>query len=321
MTMTVAKKAPKKAAAKKAAKKSTALTATAGEMVIHPLLAELPIMDAVVNRLADDAKKAKGGQFDDKKELHADNAITWAAFVADIKLRGIIEPIVVVPAEKGGKHKWVIVDGRHRFTAGGEAGLEKFPIKVTKEDPAAYILGALCQRNHYNKQQRAFFALHLHPHLIDDQSGKRVDLEEQPPESFGRFANRLALAQAIGVSDDTINIAAKVHSLFVKAPAARKKYLPLIFAGVSLKGILTGNAAANSSHGKGDERNIPWVKAKAKWSREAKLIAAEWQEVERATAEEQAEVMEAFSGFLTALPPALQEHAKHILTETTTATD
>lgn len=311
------KKRPTKNTTK--ASRQKLLHATPSELAVHALLAGMPVMDEVVARLAKDAKAAKGGQYTEKQELHEEGAMSWAGFVADIKARGIIEPLVVAAVPQGtDRHRagvrWDIVDGRHRFAAGKEAGLERFPVKVTTDDPATYILGAVCQRYHWDKGQRAFFALHLHGYLVADQSGKRNDVAAQPPDSIGRFASRKALAASIGVSDDTVDTAAKVHDLFAKDPAAKKKYLPLIYGGVSLQGVLRGDAAEDSPHGDGATRQAAWQRMAQRFERDAKTFGREWDAVEKCSAAHVAEVKQAFTGFLKSLPPALRDHAAHVLT-------
>jgi hypothetical protein len=312
--------------AKKKAAKRVVKQALVGEFRVHELLASLPVLDTVVQRLAKDAKHAKGGQLDDKRELHEDNAQTWEAFVADIKERGVVEPLVVVPMKKddlqrdsGGK--WDIIDGRHRFAAGKEAGLQKFPYVVFDGDPQAYILGALCARNHWDKGQRAYFALHLHAHLVDSQQGKRTDLDgadakgNELPHSLGKFPNREALAKAIGVGVETVNLAARVHAMFRDDKKARDKYEPLVFAGVSLAGILRGDAAEKSDNGQGDERNKPWMRIEDRGKQQLKLIAKDWASAQEAGAEEVARVKKAFRGFIAELPAELREVAAETATE------
>jgi hypothetical protein len=289
------------------------LWATAAEIEIHPLLASLPVTAGVVERLKHDACIAKGGQLKDKKELHQDAAESWTAFVADLKKRGVVETMTAVKLEKPkGRVKYALVDGRDRFTGGKEAGVAKFPLKLTAEDPATFILGAQ-KRKHWSKQQLAFFALHVCPHLVEGAQGQRTDL--QLPESFGKFASREDLAADIGCSVDTLAIAARVHALFQKDPAPRKKYLPLIFAGVSLKGVLNGDGAEKSEHGKGNQRLLPHLRLREGFAKQSRSIGDEWAAVVKQGAEAQAEVKTALSDFLTALPDALKEHAQTFFEE------
>ena len=313
-----APKRPAKTVNPRPAKKGVTVDVRMEKLVIHPLLEKLPVANDVVKRLAEDAKKAKGGQYAEKQELHAENAESWAAFVADIKARGIKEDLRIVPMTAKereahpGKTHWII-DGRHRFNGGKEADLKEAPCKITNDDPATYILGSVCHRYHWSKQLRAYFALHLHPELVDGNSGARTDLAPTSPQDSGRFATREALAESIGVSDDTMLFAAKVHKLFAKDPAARRKYEPLIFGGISLQGVLKGDGATKSTHGGGDQRNAPWERLKIGWAREAKTLTKDWLAIETAGPEAVAEAKAAFAAYLAALPDALKEHAAHTL--------
>lgn len=337
-----AKKAvAKKAVAKKAAKPVKAvkaLTATAAELAIHPIYGTLPTTHHVLHRLETDAKKAKGGQFEDKQELLDETAENWQAFVADIGDRGIQEPIIVcpVPEHTEGGPIWWVINGRDRYMAGQALELPSYPIRVSQEEPAKVILADVTARKHWTKSQRAYFALSFHPHLIDGVQGKRNDkVEAQPSEKIGKWPdgtfsggpgqpseeigkseptkNRETLAASIGVSADTIDLAAKVHTLFAKDPAARKKYEPLIFGGMSLSGVLTGDAASKAEDGLGNKRQTAWDRLKSTWARQAKTLAADWEEVAKQPPTVQAEVKESLTTFLAALPPALCEHAREIL--------
>lgn len=292
------------------------MEATFNELLIHPLLAEVPIMNEVLIRLASDAAEAKGGQYQDKQERHEEVKVSWEAFVADVHERGVVEPLVVVPIDEKSKeyakgHRWWIIDGRHRFKAGAECGTAFFPIRVSTQEPKSYILGALCQRNHFSKQQRAFFALQLHSELVGSAAGKRTDLK--PRQSLARFASRDDLADGIGVSRQTIDIAAKVHSLFQKDPAAKVKYLPLIYGGIPLAGVLKGDAATKSAAGHGADRDPAWVRLPERFTRELRNIQKDWEEMTNATPEQQAEVKAALSSFLKGLPADLVAHATFTL--------
>lgn len=289
----------------------------------HPILAGLPVLDEVVKRLEKDAKAAQGGQRADKKELHEDNAETWEAFVADIKKRGIQKPLVCVRDEAG---KLLIIDGRHRYNGAKQADLKDAPWELYLGDPNGYIMASVCHRYHWTKQQRAFFALHLQPHLVESKQGKRTDMELS--ESLGKlsgpqlttfdhqFTSRTELAASIGVSADTVDIAARVHALFAKDKAARIKYLPMVFAGVSLSGILSGDGASKSDpKAGGANRKDPWVRIRTKWEKDAAAIKEDWEAVAAAGPEQQAEVKEALTAYLLALPEALLEHAQHYFSE------
>jgi hypothetical protein len=327
------KKQTSKTPSKKTAKKGKVLFATASELKVHALLEQLPVLDVVVERLAKDAKQAKGGQKDDKRELHQDNADTWGAFVADIMARNIVEPLKVVSVPKDSADwkagfRYYIINGRHRFAGGKEAGLQKFPIEISQEDPRDVILGDLRGRNHLDKGQRAYFAMHLHPELIDSQRGKRTDLKgatadaaddtdkgNELPDPIGKFRSREDLAKGIGVSVDLVDLAARVHAMFRDDKKARDKYEPLVFAGVSLAGILRGDAAEKSDKGQGDERNKPWMRIEDRGKQQLKLIAKDWASAQEAGAEEVARVKKAFRGFIAELPAELREVAAETATD------
>lgn len=284
------------------------LRAPAAKFQIHPLLASLPVADLVVKRLAGENKK--GGQFAEYAEMHQEAAQSWGGFAADIRRRGIIEPLVCV---KGSKGELLIIDGRHRFTAGTEAKLKDFPYRIHNGPPAEYILGAVCQRYHWGKGTRAFFALELHPELMENKPGERTDLE--PPAAGGRFRTRKELAAAIGVSDDLIDDAAGLHRLMRQHKAMRDKFIHRVFAGQSLPGTARAIELHLAGHTEDEEsggakRLKPWEFFEDKFKRDRKTWAEsskKWAKMADASPEWRERVHAQLKALAASIPQPIRE--------------
>jgi hypothetical protein len=66
--------------------------------------------------------------------------------VADIKANGLVEPIVVLEG--------MILDGRNRYRACIEAGVEPTYRPFTGDDPAAHVISTNIHRRHLNAEQK-----------------------------------------------------------------------------------------------------------------------------------------------------------------------
>ncbi|MGH3403219.1 MAG: ParB/RepB/Spo0J family partition protein [Streptosporangiaceae bacterium] len=113
--------------------------------------------------------------------------LTGAPFnklVQDIRDHGQQEPIVV---EQGTS---IILDGRNRYRACKEAGIEPRIIKLVPPHGAvAYIVSANLHRRHLTSAQRKQLALDLLPMYqaeARERQGRRTDLEDNCPESRER---------------------------------------------------------------------------------------------------------------------------------------
>jgi ParB-like chromosome segregation protein Spo0J len=94
----------------------------------------------------------------------------YSALLADVKEHGIKVAIEVQPGTS------VILDGRTRFRAAQEAGLDKVPVTdavLDGDDPTTYMLKAAALRRHLSDDQRAMIALEIKRRLSEARAPRR----------------------------------------------------------------------------------------------------------------------------------------------------
>jgi ParB-like chromosome segregation protein Spo0J len=101
--------------------------------------------------------------------------------VADIAARGQREPIVL--------HQDKILDGRNRYRACGEAGIEPRFETYEGPDPVAYVVSLNIKRRHLDESQRGMVAAKL----ATLRDGQRADLVEGLP--IGRASEMLNVGE------------------------------------------------------------------------------------------------------------------------------
>lgn len=144
----------------------------------------------------------------------------FRALVEDVRANGVMEPPKVTADGK-------IMDGRHRWRAAKEAGLETIRCVVRPDDEAmSVVVSSLAHRRHYTKAALAYVmwpvAAKYRDHGIRVRSGnlktgnskntnvlpKADGIGIQP----GKGLSLLEFADVIGVSTDTIQMAADLHA-------------------------------------------------------------------------------------------------------------
>lgn len=139
---------------------------------IHPDLDRIAMMSATHAALAR-AKNKDAAKVEITEGIQDD----WTAFVDEIYLHGVLEPIKVLkiparlPDEVDGV-QYLIVDGRHRWQASQEAGLATIPFEIVDHSQARAIMeGTITARRNYTKAQKAYIAVLFHPELLDVKAG------------------------------------------------------------------------------------------------------------------------------------------------------
>lgn len=156
-------------------------------------------------------------------EMSADE---YQAFLADLRRRGVVDPLQVTP---GG----VVIDGRHRLRAARDLGLGEVPVRVVDpEDAVEYMIRAAVSRRQLSPGQRAALVVELDAYTQARAGGRdrrrrnlrNVEAEALPdrpaPPTLARLAEELA-----GVTVRTLGDAALVHrhdeALFSEVKAGR----------------------------------------------------------------------------------------------------
>lgn len=255
----------------------------------HPILASQPLMPVVLRSLTDGQASKE-----ENREVEGEIAHDWAAFVANIKAAGVLEPLVAVRTGGRRANRFRIIDGRHRFRAAIEAGLKSIPVRcVAESEVSAVIESAIIGRRHITKSIKAWQAVALHPELIEGSHGERTDLATSRSEN-GKLSREDAAAR-YGVSPESISRAAQLWKRSAKKPKARAMIIQQLGMG---RGFVEAARAAfglDEDSGSGDAG--PNLVKKFTWFRGA---------VQRA--------MKDLADF-SAWPPAQQEEATAFVAE------
>lgn len=132
----------------------------------------------------------------------------YRALVSDIKANGLIYSIVVYDGQ--------ILDGRHRYRACRELGIEPSVKKYCGDSPIAFVLSANLHRRHLTQSQKAIFAADAEPYFsatAKDRQGTRTDLAEHSGNSSTKFAKaRDEAAKAFGVNPRYVQDAKRIKA-------------------------------------------------------------------------------------------------------------
>ncbi len=308
-----AKKAAKKAAKKKAQK---VFAVPAKEIAIHPALASLPTSSSLLNWLDGRQKKCNPALKEERAEQLQEQAAHWNGRLDDYKEVGILEPLVLVPADKDAGVKWWLVDGRDRFEGGQQLEITTFQAKLLAPGLSVedFIISANCARKSFDNFQKAFFALQMCPELIAAGGGKagRKPAAEVIADPVGKYTSFADVARRVGVSRDTVEHAAEIHRMCLAAPTRAAELRMRVFRGDGYQGIKAGDGAQNSSKGSGADRGTAWDRAAGHFTSTRDAIARDWADIEKGGESALTTVCESLTYLLNALPEALKDHAKHI---------
>lgn len=122
--------------------------------------------------------------------------------VADIRENGQVEPITVMNG--------MILDGRNRYRACQEIGIEPYTIDYEGDDPLAFVLSLNLHRRHLSESQRAMVA----EKLANLSRGGARGVEQSPNLGFDPVApavTRKAAAEMLNVGKGTLEHARTVQ--------------------------------------------------------------------------------------------------------------
>ena len=224
------------------------------KLSIASALNSVPTMKEVAEHFTNNANH----HYDSKRKERGEEALqAWQAFVADIKKRGIQEPLKVITAPKG---QYEIVDGRHRFLAATEAGLTEVPcVQVSKNSVQDIIAGSIVGRRHFTKTARAWLAVTLNPKVANAGHGgdrksssenengkpKNPSSENENGKLKSSSENELDLTQAelaakFGVSTGLLSQVVDIYRKYSPSPDLLEQVTWMIWAGTAAGGVEAG---------------------------------------------------------------------------------
>ena len=145
------------------------------------------------------------------------SAEAFRSLVADVRRNGLLRDIVL--------HEGMILDGRHRYRACLECGVEPRTTLFNGSDPIAFVISENVARRHLNESQRAMVAAGL-ANLGQGNPSKPANLPVSPMKQ-GQAADLL------GVSERSVR----------KAQDVRKSGTPTLVAKVQTGEIAVSEAA------------------------------------------------------------------------------
>ena len=125
------------------------------------------------------------------------NEDSFVALKGDIAAHGLHEPIWLYEGQ--------ILDGRHRYRACRELGLDCPTQPYTGDDPLGFMLSMNLQRRHLNESQRAMVAAKI----ATMRQGERTDME--PSANLPKVSQSKA-ADKMNISVRTLADAKKVQA-------------------------------------------------------------------------------------------------------------
>jgi len=142
-----------------------------------------------------------------------------AALVEDIKANGLAQSIVT--------HEGAILDGRHRYQACLQAGVEPQFTEFHGGDALAFVLSANLNRRHLTVAQRAMVAAkiaNMPAHRPEDKCANLRTSQPEAAEALG--VSRRSVQTAAQILDEAPKLAKEVEAGNITLNAARKQLPP-----------------------------------------------------------------------------------------------
>lgn len=118
--------------------------------------------------------------------------------VEDVRANGVLEPIVFLDG--------AILDGRNRYMAAREAGVEYPRVEYTGDDPLGFVISVNLKRRHLTESQRAMVAAKLAKMPAGNPNFKQANLPDSAPAATNAQA-----ASMLSVSERSIKTAKQVQ--------------------------------------------------------------------------------------------------------------
>ena len=144
-----------------------------------------------------------------------------ASLVEDIKANGLAQPIVT--------HEGAILDGRHRYHACLQAGVEPQFTEFQGSDALAFVISANLNRRHLTDSQRAMVAAKLESYSHGGNRRKVQDANlrlDRTEAAETLSVSPRSVCTAAKILDEAPNLAKEVEAGNITLNAARKQLPP-----------------------------------------------------------------------------------------------
>jgi hypothetical protein len=298
-------------------------------LIAHPLLQRVGMMESLAGHFANKAKKA-GKNRDEHKERAAELESDWRALCESVRKNGILEPIKV--SRHPIMDRWEIVDGRNRWNAAKEVGLKWVPVlRVSPEAAAEIIATTVAARRHYSKGSTAYLAILLNPAIATDGDARKkaahfrsrteCGTDAAPGPALSAEPENAITAEAIAlkfsVSPRLLEQAAELYRLLEEHPMFRDDAEADVWAGCGLGGVLAGvKSLITLGTRNGDFQSAEYKAATAAWGAVTKFATtckATWERWAALDAERQEKALEVLRDSLSGAPDFLREQLKSAL--------
>lgn len=198
----------------------------------------------------------------------------FRALVEDVRKNGVLEPVVFLDG--------AILDGRNRYMAARELGIEYPRVEYEGDDPLGFVISHNLTRRHLSDNQRASIAARI----AKMPQGKRTDLSTNGE----RLVSQADAARLLNVSKKAVERATTVH----------KHGVPELVAALDGDKVSASTAAVISKQDHDTQRRLVAEDKLSRAATELKKAEAEAKEVgklpkaEPLTAEQKAEQLRVF---------------------------
>lgn len=142
-----------------------------------------------------------------------------ASLVEDIKANGLAQPIIT--------HEESILDGRHRYQACLQAGVQPRFTEFRGGDALAFVISANLNRRHLSVAQRAMVAAkiaNMPAHRPEDKCANLRTSQPEAAEAMG--VSRRSVQTAVQILGESSKLAKEVEAGTITLNAARKQLSP-----------------------------------------------------------------------------------------------
>lgn len=246
------------------------------------ILSHVPTEREIIAKLRESKEPKEKAEAEERQE-------SWSAWVADVKARGVIEPVKFIRSKSGIE----IIDGRNRHAAAEESGMDELPgVEVGSSEVSGLVLATLAHRKGVTKGGMAYLALTMHPYLANRGKGRK---EKRSECAFNSLSE---LALALGVGERTMDEAAQTFRYLEAHPAAKAEMEYKVISGiVDLGPARAGAGGGDSTKGK-ERRESSFASA----TRTIRSLSSQLRKFEKWHKKDQEAAVTSFAGIFKSMP-------------------